>query len=236
MSVIVAVMQPYFFPYLGYFQLIAQADIFVFHDDVQYIKAGWVNRNRIMANGEARWLTLPVRHGDHALAINQRSYKLSPATAGGLLRRVGAAYHGAPRRDAVLPLVREILNFDNANVAAFNINLVMRLAAELGIETRMVVSSAMEKGDRLAGQQRVIDICRRLGATRYVNPIGGMGLYARQAFARHGIELRFFKSAVPTRLPSSQPAPLGLSIIDTLMFNDGDSIMRMLPLCELLAP
>ncbi len=71
---IVSIMQPYLFPYIGYFQLMASADIFVFHDDVQYIKGGWVNRNRILSSGEPCWVTLPVAARAHRLNINQRGY------------------------------------------------------------------------------------------------------------------------------------------------------------------
>jgi hypothetical protein len=121
---IISIMQPYFFPYIGYFQLIAQSDVFVFYDDVQYIKGGWVNRNRILRNGEPCWLTLPVRKEAFRLAINQRSYELERATVGRVLRRIAAAYLKAPRFEVIFPCVEELVNFGDANVAAFNMNLI----------------------------------------------------------------------------------------------------------------
>jgi WbqC-like protein family len=87
---IVSIMQPYFFPYIGYFQLAACSDIFVFHDDVQYIKGGWVNRNRILRDGQPRWLTLPVRKGASRLTIQQRQYQLDEPVTARVLRRVEA--------------------------------------------------------------------------------------------------------------------------------------------------
>src|ERR1700676_2987667 len=165
---IVSIMQPYFFPYIGYFQLIFHSDIFVLSDDVQYIKLGWVNRNRILRNGKPCWVTLPVRKGSSHLAINQRYYQLERTDVVRVLRRVEAAYRRAPGFDATFPLIEELLNFSDANVTTFNVNLIERIAARLSIGTRFVLSSAMVKDGSLTGQERVVDMCRRLGATHYV--------------------------------------------------------------------
>jgi hypothetical protein len=225
---IISIMQPYFFPYIGYFQLIFQSEIFVVHDDVQYIKGGWVNRNRILRNGEPCWVTLPVRKGSSRLVINQRYYQLERTDVMRVLRRIEAAYRKAPHFDATFPLIEELLNFGNANVAAFNVNLIERIAARLAIRTRFVLSSAMVKNDVLAGQERVIDMCRRLGATHYVNPIGGVRLYRPDRFAAAGIELSFLQTvASPYPQFGQTPVP-DLSIIDILMFNSDQSVARLL--------
>ena len=221
-------MQPYFFPYLDYFRLIAASDCFVFYDDVQYSKGGWINRNRILRGGKACWLTLPVQRGALSLTIRERLYRLDNANAGRLLRQVESAYRKAPQFGAVFPLLREIVDFPDPNVAAFNTNLVRRISSALGVETPLLRSSAIDKSNELAGQPRVIDICKRLGATRYVNAIGGVGLYDADLFAHHGIELRFIKSDV---LPYRQDCPgfvPNLSIIDTMMFNSRAMIGDML--------
>ncbi len=225
---IVSIMQPYFFPYIGYFQLMFQSDIFVFHDDVQFIKGGWVNRNRILRNGEPRWLTLPVRKAASQLAINRRYYQLEQANVERLSRRIEAAYRKAPCFAAIFPVVEELLKFGDANVAAFNVNLIERIAARLAIRTRFVRSSEMEKDDRLTGQERVIDICRCLGATHYVNPIGGVRLYQSDRFAVADIKLSFLKPAV-SAYPQFGQAPVpDLSVIDILMFNSAESVARLL--------
>lgn len=233
---IVSIMQPYFFPYIGYFQLIAQSDVFVLHDDVQYIKGGWINRNRIIWNGKPRWLTLPVRSGASHLPINQRYYEHGRDAAGGALRRIEAAYRKAPRFAAVFPMLDELLRFGDANVAAFNANLLERLAAKLGLRARLVASSAMVKDDSLTGQDRVIDICRRLGATHYVNPIGGTQLYDPEPFDRAGVTLRFLNPAAPVYPQFGQTPVAGLSIIDVLMFNGDAAIARLLQAYRLLEP
>jgi len=224
----VAIMQPYFFPYLGYFQLAAEADVFVFHDDVQYIKGGWVNRNLILKDGHPSWLTLPVHRAAHDLAIKARRYQLEPFVVSRVLRRIDAAYADAPNFESTYAVVRDIMTCGDANVATFNARLIRSIAGRLGIQTTFAVSSDMQKDDRLKGQERVIDMCRRLGATRYVNPAGGRHLYRRDHFERVGIDLRFVESTVATdpRFESGTLPPL--SILDTLMHNDDESVSRML--------
>jgi hypothetical protein len=182
---------PLFFSLFDYFQLIFHSDIFILFDDVQYIKLGWVNRNRILRNGKPCWVTLPVRKGSAHLAISQRYYQLERTDVVRVLRRIEAAYRKAPCFDATFPLIEELMNYSDANAAAFNVNLIERIAARLSIGTRFVLSSAMVKDDNLAGQERVIDMCRRLGATHYVNPIGGLQLYHPERFAAAGIKLSF---------------------------------------------
>jgi len=228
-------MQPYFFPYVGYFQLIAQSDLFVFHDDVQYLKGGWINRNRVLRNGGPCWITLPVRKAAHYLPINQRFYHLEPAVTGRVLRRIDAAYRKAPRFAAIYPLIEDIVKFTAPNVATFNVNLIEALAVHLGIRTRFVSSSALDKDDQLTGQERVIDICRRLGASWYLNPIGGTHLYQRDRFAEAGIELRFLQPTVPPYPQFGQTPVPDLSIIDALMFNNDkaiDALLRAFQLVE----
>jgi hypothetical protein len=230
----VAVMQPYFFPYVGYFQLIAQSDVFVLYDDVQYRKGGWINRNRILLNGRGLWLTLPVQKAPLRFKINQRHYKLLPIVIGRLLRRLETAYRKAPHFEAVFPVVREILQFDDSNVAAFNANLIRRLAAHLDLGTRILSSSALEVDDRLRGPERVIAICRQLGATRYINPIGGACLYGSEQFVRAGIRLSLLRSAAPPYAQFGQAAIPSLSIIDAMMFNDHWQLRQLLDGCQLI--
>ena len=225
---IVGIMQPYFFPYLGYFQLMAACDVFVLHDDVQYIKGGWVNRNRILRNGGASWLTMPVCQGASHLAINRRFYQLEQPIVARLLRRLEAAYRRAIRFDAIFPFIAELLAFGAPNVALFNANLLQQIALRLGIGTRLVSSSALDKTANLTGVDRVLDICRRLGATRYVNPIGGTRLYAAERFAADGVTLRFLQPELPDYPQFGQPFVANLSIIDALMFNDDLVLDRLM--------
>jgi hypothetical protein len=222
---IVSIMQPYFFPYIGYFQLIAQSDVFVFHDDVQYIKGGWINRNRILdRKGCDTWVTLPIAAASHRLAIRERTYLSGKENARHIqhiLRKIENAYRLAPNFSKVFPLLREMLAFGDTNVAGFNINLLESIAGYLGLRARFTRSSELPKTEGLTGQARVIDICSHLGATRYVNPVGGSDLYEAKAFARRGISLLFFETAID---PRQGKFPY-LSIIHTLM-NESDAAIH----------
>jgi hypothetical protein len=231
---IASIMQPYLLPYIGYFQLIACSDIFVAHDDIQYIKGGWINRNRILLNGEPDWITLPVAAADHRLSIRERRYRQPEHHVPKMLRRIEAAYRAAPFFDIAFPFLRDALSLDEPNVAAFNLFVLKCLTNRIGIRTPVVVSSSLGMGEEIRGQDRVIAICRRVGATRYVNPIGGTSLYDTGRFADAGIALNFLKSSASTYQQFRQtPVPF-LSIVDVLMFNDETAISRMLTEFELL--
>jgi hypothetical protein len=229
----VASMQPYFLPYLGYFQLLSHCDVFVLLDDVQYVKRRWINRNRILVDGAPHWLTLPVQEASSQLPINGRHYRLDRVIIDKMLRRIEAAYRRAPHFAAVFPPLADMLNFADTNVAAFNANLVARLAAMLGVGTPLALSSSIVEGANLAGQDRIIEICRRLDATDYLNPIGGAGLYQADRFAEAGLGLRFLR---PTIEPYRQFCPAtvpDLSVVDALMFNDAAELGRLLQSCRI---
>jgi hypothetical protein len=227
-------MQPYFLPYIGYFQLIAASDAFVLHDDVQYIKGGWVNRNRILLDGKDRMITLPVRKGPHQSPINQREYLTDRKPRSDLLNLVRQGYAKAPQFARVFPMVEAMLSDPDANVARFNGRSIRAICAFMGISTPIIESSSIAKNDGLAGESRVIELCRRVGASRYINPIGGTGLYHSGAFARHAIELFFLSTC---DLPYAQLGAAwvpSLSILDVLMFNSPDALPDLLAAYRLL--
>lgn len=212
-----AIMQPYFFPYIGYFQLIAASDVFVLHDDVQYIKGGWVNRNRILLNGASRIITLPVQKDAYDLPINARNYVEDKQARKDIINLVKQAYAKAPCYREVFPLIEELLMFEDRNIARFNENLIRRICNFTGIRTRIITSSGMDKDNSLSGEQRVLEICKRLGATGYTNPQGGQSLYDTATFRNIGISLRFlFMRPVPYPQRADGFVPY-LSIIDALM-------------------
>ena len=226
-------MQPYLFPYIGYFQLIGASEIFVFNDDAQYIKGGWINRNRIPRDEKVSWITLPVARGAHQLPINQRRYRLEPANLRRFLYRIEASYRHAPQFEVIFPLIRKIMSFEVDNVSLFNEHAVKRIACHLGISPEFRRSSELKKGRAARAQRRVIDICLEVGATRYINPIGGLHLYEAEEFGRHGIELYFLESIVTSY---RQVAASPLSIIDVLMFNSEEAISTMLQGYRLILP
>ncbi len=232
----VAIMQPYFFPYIGYFQLIAANDVFVLHDDVQYIKGGWVNRNRILLNGEGRMITFPVQKEAYHLPINARNYVDDKQARRDIINLVREAYARAPCYQQVFPVLEELLMFEDRNVARFNENLIRRIAGYMGLDCRIITSSGMEKDDSLAGEQRVLDICRRLGATDYTNPIGGTGLYSQEAFQQSGISLHFLEARDERYEQGAGTWVPFLSIIDVLMFNSVAETRQLLTSYRLLTP
>lgn len=232
---LVSIMQPYFFPYIGYFQLMVTCDVFVVSDAVQYIRGGWINRNRILVNGEPKWITLPVAGADYFLPINQREYLLQDRVSQRLRRRIIACYRTAPNFPTAMAVIEEILAFPETNVAVFNTQLLRRIAAYIGITTPIRIASEIHGNRQLAGQEQVIDLCMRLGASSYVNPIGGLDLYQSDRFRQNNLELRFLKSQASPYAQFGMPHVGSLSIIDVMMFNDVSAIRRMLGECQLIA-
>ena len=225
----VAVMQPYLFPYIGYFQLIGAVDTFVVHDDVQYIKGGWINRNRLLVHGEPRYFTLPVRRASSALCINQRVFASSfERDKQKVLRRIEEAYHRASYFDAVFPLLARCLACTERHVSSFTVNALQATCRYLNIDTPFLLSSQVDKRPDLRAQERVLEINEILGATHYINSIGGAGLYDRDRFTRQGLKLSFLR-ARPTAYRQFQGAHVSsLSIIDVMMFNSVDEITGLL--------
>ena len=228
-------MQPYFFPYIGYFQLISASNVFVLHDDVQYIASGWVNRNRILLNGEDSMITFPVQKAAHVIPINARRYVSTNQGLKHIINQVKQAYAKSPCYRQVFPLVEALLTFEERNVARFNENLIRCICDFIGIRTSIITSSGLDKDDRLSGQDRVLDICKRLGATEYANPIGGTKLYHEEAFQQCGISLHFLATQDERYNQIGDKWVPFLSIIDVLMFNPVQEVQHLLTKYRLLS-
>ena len=212
-------MQPYFFPYLGYFQLVAAADIFVIYDDTQFISRGWVNRNRILVNGEPSFITLPLKKAHLKTNINARYFvddiEWHKKKA---LKAIRTSYSRAPYFEENFPLIESIFNCAERNVAAFNENSIREISKYLGIATQIRVSSALGVGTELCAQERIFALLSGLGAAAMITPIGGINLYSCDEFMKHGIDLRFIKmNDIAYRQFGSDFSP-NLSIIDVFMF------------------
>lgn len=228
-------MQPYFLPYIGYWQLLAAADQFVLYDQIQYTKKGWINRNRFLLNGRDEVFTLPLRKAPEGLDVVQR--EVAPEfDPNKLLARWRGAYQRAPHFAETIALMERVLSCADRNLFAFVRHSICTVSAHLGIHTPIVTSSDLP-ADATAGRgaEKVLGICRAEGATCYLNPIGGMELYDREAFVRRGVALQFL------RAQPIEYAQLGgtyvpwLSILDVLMFNSVDVVRdRMLPAYDLL--
>lgn len=229
-------MQPYFFPYIGYFQLMKSVQQFVFYDDAQFMKGGWVNRNRILHRGEPRWWTYPVVHDDFRLPISSRRYHRSDANDQSLLGKLDGAYRDAPYHGQTRRLVRDCLPADEDVVSGLNQHQLTVLSRRLGITCDFHRSSDLAVDDALTGEPRVIEICRQLGATRYINSAGGMSLYQRSSFEAAGIELVFLQPRPRPYAQLGQAHVPSLSIVDVLMFNPVDTARAMLDDHDLAPP
>jgi hypothetical protein len=212
-----AIMQPYFFPYIGYWQLFHVADRFVVYDDVNYIKGGWVNRNRLLINGRPGYITVPLQKSSPYRRICDIALHPAPWWRGKLARMVENTYRKAPCFADVFPVVENLIQHQANNLSEYLVHQLRTLAALMGITTEFVATSRQYQNSHLSGQVRVLDICRREQATTYVNVQGGQDLYDAGAFGSAGIELRFLVvRPLPYKQRTAGFVP-NLSIIDALM-------------------
>ncbi|WP_169749335.1 WbqC family protein [Croceicoccus naphthovorans] len=224
-------MQPYLFPYLGYFQVINASDIFFSYDNAQYMKGGYVNRNKIHPSGGTSWFALPVSSSPVNTPINQKSYA-DRSKRDSLLQRLQNCYRKAPHQSDIVNLVDLCLTHPSDNVAELNTYSIKQICAFLGISTPVRnVSEINFHGN--SGQDKVLSICKAQNAGAYINPIGGAGLYDRSAFATHGIELQFLKSHLPRYQQFGSDWFPSLSIIDVMMFNSASEIRELLECYDL---
>ncbi len=230
-----AIMQPYIFPYIGYFQLINSVDKFVVYDNIQFTKKGWINRNRILVNNRDEYISLPLKKDSDYLNVNERkladTFKTDRIK---LLRRITESYRKAPEFSTVYPLLEAIISNEEENLFGFIYHSLQEVCRFLDIKTEFVISSAVPIDHGLKSQDKVIAICKALGATVYVNPIGGLELYAKDDFKKNGIELNFIKSAPVEYAQFNNEFVPWLSIIDVMMFNSKETIQRYLQLYTII--
>ena len=224
----VAIMQPYLFPYAGYFQLVAAVDRFVFYDDVHYIKGGWINRNRLFLSKQVSWFTFPLCEASANRKINQAHVQPNHTWKRKLLASVTQAYGRAPFFEPAFALLAEIVTSGETSLSALARQSVVSVARYLDLGTEFVVSTGRYGNETLRGAERVLDICRQEGADEYHNLPGGTALYSAEAFSAAGVELRFIEPALAEYDQFDKPFKPGLSILDVLMFNDRDSTLRLL--------
>lgn len=224
----VSMMQPYLFPYLGYFQLIARSDVFVLGDDLQFVKASWINRNRILVNGQPKLVTFPLRKAHQLAAINQRWLSDEFAQeAHKLLRTLEFSYARAPYKAETIELVQQILAHPERNLARFTEQSIRKICSHLQIATPIRVGSELGLPARMDKQERVVTLAHKLNAELYINPIGGTALYCPALFRSNGLALRFLRMDDLSYPQFNQTFVPSLSIIDVLMFN-GQSETRAL--------
>ncbi|MEK6292533.1 MAG: WbqC family protein [Paraburkholderia tropica] len=224
----IAVMQPYFLPYLGYFQLLAKVDAFVLYDDVNFINRGWINRNRINIGGNAHMLTVPLVHASQNRLICDIDMSTDTPWRDRLLKSIQQAYARSSQFTRVFPLIESIVRHPAHNLAAYLLHSLTMLRDHLGLDTELIPTSRLYDNAGLKAQARIIDICRRERADRYVNAIGGVELYDRDRFEQHGLKLSFLAPSLPPYATANTAFVPGLSIVDVLMHNEPAQLAEQL--------
>ena len=217
----VAIMQPYLFPYLGYFQLMHRADIFVVLDDVTYIKQGWINRNRLLMNGAEYQFTIPLAGSSSNKLIKDTRLHPNTRPRRKLLAAIAQAYCSAPKFKRVYELIEHVLLTPQDDLTSIVCRSFELINQYVGLPVVVRLSSTVDKNPQLVAQERVIELCKLLQANEYINPLGGAALYAAADFARAGLSLRFLQPELqPYGQVGSTNFVAGLSIIDVLMHNE----------------
>ena len=218
-----AIMQPYFMPYIGYFQLIAAVDLFIVYDNIKYTKKGWINRNRMLQNGKDVTFSLPLKSDSDYLDVRERELA-GDFNRDKLLNQLKAAYRRAPYFDQTFPLVERIVRHDEANLFRYLHHSIVKTCEHLGIATEIRISSEMAVNHDLKSQDKVLALCEAVCANTYVNTMGGVALYAKEAFRERGIELKFIKPKPFEYAQFGAEFVPWLSIIDVLMFNSPENV------------
>lgn len=230
----IGVMQPYFMPYIGYWQLMNYVDKYVIFDDVNYINRGWIDRNRILINKQAQYIGLPVVGKSQNKLINEINVNTDKKLIEKVIKTVELSYKKSKYFEDVFPLFCEIMRNDEKNLALFLKDSILQIAKYLDINTEFFLSSNIEKDNSLKGQDKILQICKKLNGTEYINAIGGQELYSKELFSDNGLKLSFLKtSSIEYNQTSSSFEP-NLSIIDVLMNCSKEETKEFLDCFELI--
>ena len=220
--------QPYFLPYIEYFQLINLGDIFIIADDFNYPKGDWINRNRLLLNGERFIFTLNLEGASQNKLINEIYVSDNQPK---ILKTIETAYKKAPFFQIVFPMIEKMIKYEDRNLARFNINSIRMITDYLNIGTKFLISSDIkEKDPELRSQARIINFCTILKATEYVNmQIVGKQIYDKETFKKNGIDFYYIgQRPIVYKQFDSHSFAHNLSILDVMMFNPVDEIKKML--------
>lgn len=227
-------MQPYIFPYIGYFQLINAVEKFIILDDVNFINRGWINRNKIINNGREYLFTIPLKKKSQNKLINTLYISDDYIWKKKFLKTLENSYKKAMFCDDVIELITRIIKYDEKNLSKYIYNSIVEVCSFLNIETKYVETSAIYPKKTLKSEKRIIDICLIEKAENYINPIGGQDIYNKENFCKNNIELFFLKTNKIDYKQFTNNFIPSLSIIDVMMFNGKEEIKKMLNNYELI--
>lgn len=222
-----AIMQPYFFPYVGYYQLANLVDKFIFFDDVNYIRRGWVNRNRILISGAEKYITIPVLYAEVNAKINEIKISNDLDWRRKILQQLAHSYKKAPYYKQAFGVVERVIYSSDESLSDIAKSSIKFVFNYLGLNQNFQSSSEMSASEN-KGQARIIDICKSEGAGIYINAPGGRELYDPADFYQEKIEIRFLNIVLNEYPQFSGCFHPGLSMIDVMMFNSPEKIRQML--------
>ncbi|MCK5116111.1 MAG: WbqC family protein [Candidatus Aegiribacteria sp.] len=230
----IAIMQPYFFPYLGYFSLIKHTDYFIVFDEVQYIRKGWMNRNRILApekpNGGWQYISLPIQKAHREALISDIYINNNILWKDKLLHQLEHYRKKAPYFAEVTLFLSQTLNTNENSIAHLNAHLLDSVCEYLSIPFNYTISSEMDFPEMTVNHPGdwALNISKYLNVSTYINPSGGKEIFPKEDWNTHGINLRFLTSNLPSYSQRREESIMGLSIIDIMMFNNSEDISVML--------
>ncbi|WP_315122272.1 WbqC family protein [uncultured Clostridium sp.] len=228
------IMQPYFFPYIGYWQLINAVDKYIIYDDVNFINRSWINRNSILINDESKRINLQLIGASQNKLINEIEVLEDIIYKEKLLKTIETFYRKAQYYSEVFPVIENIINNDEKNLARYLEYSIKKICEYLYIDTELIVSSTIDKNNGLRGQDKILEICKILDGDEYYNAIGGQELYSYKDFESKNIKLRFLNTGKVEYKQFNNEFVPNLSIIDVMMFNSIEDIKKMLDQYELL--
>ena len=231
----VAIMQPYIFPYIGYFQLINIVDKFIIYDDVNFIKKGWINKNKILNNGSELYFSIPIKKSSQNKLINElllgNDYDYWKKK---FLNSLNFSYKKTPNFESSYNLISRILNYETLELSKLLKFSILETCDFLEIPTNIYTSSkAMYENSNLKSSDRILDICKKEKSSEYINLIGGINLYEKKEFQKYNIELKFIRTLSFKYNQISNDFHKNLSIIDIIMNCSKEEIKNMLLLYNL---
>jgi len=223
---ITAVMQPYLFPYIGYYQLILASDYFVFYDDVNYIKRGYINRNNILLDGEAHRFTIPVPGASQNKLISNLEFSDEISK---ILDTISHAYKKAPNYNDVISIVKRVLGQKDRDITSVCISGVKAVFDYLSLDGPNLLRSTNINYDRnKSAADKLISITKELKCSDYVNSPGGKELYEKGYFLSENVALHFIEPKIKEYTQGGSNFVPYLSIIDVLMWCDKETVIKLL--------
>ena len=232
-----AIMQPYLFPYLGYYQLLHVVDHFILLDDVNFIKRGWINRNRILINGKAHMFSLPLHKASQFCKINSLRLTDYPRWRSRFFKTLTHAYSRAPEYERSLEMLNRALPSKAIWLNELLQTSLCVVCDYLCITTCLESITQQPRATGLKGMDRILAICREIDTKEYINlPGAGKDLYKDATFAESGVSLRFLQpDAITYRQFNEYFIPM-LSILDVIMFNKAHDLQSLLQEFSLKTP